>query len=184
MPQKGLMRILSRKDGKGTVSDNRENEIVKLTRVLEFMTARKPEQAKVGEWIRFMHNPGNGHSAYWMQGEIERRVDKYAVAKESGFTRNRFKVKNITVVTTWGDNLDVIPESLTVNLSKNTAWSLGNEIELNTTEENEAIMFEQSDVCGTNDDDDEAAGNKSVKDDEHGASCHTKITPNTNESDS
>ena len=48
MPQKGLMRILSRKDGKGTVSENKENEKVKLTRVLEFMTARKPEQAKVG----------------------------------------------------------------------------------------------------------------------------------------
>ena len=43
------MRILSRKDGKGTVSENKENEKVKLTRELEFMTARKPEQAKVGE---------------------------------------------------------------------------------------------------------------------------------------
>ena len=45
-------------------------------------------------------------------------------------------------------------------------------------------MFEQSDVCGTNDDDDETTGNKSAKDDENGASCRTKITPNTNESDS
>ena len=119
-----------------------------------------------------------------MQGEIERRVDKYAVAKVSGFTRSRFKVKNITVVTTWGDNLDAIPESLTVNLSKNTAWSLGKEIELRTTEENEAIMLEESDICDTNDDEDETAGNKSVKDDENGESCRTKITPNTNESDS
>ena len=48
MPQKGLMRILSRKDGKGTVSDNKENEKVKLTRVLEYIPARKPEQAKIG----------------------------------------------------------------------------------------------------------------------------------------
>ena len=172
------MRILSRKDGKGTVSDDKENEKVKLTKVLEFIPARKPEQAKIGEVIRFMHNPGNGLSAYWMQGEIERRVDKYTVAKESGFTRNRFKVKNLSVINHWGD-LGAIPETLTVNLSKNTAWSLGKEVELRTTEENEAIMLEESDVCGTNDDDDETAGNKSVKDYENGESCHTKITSNT-----
>ena len=66
MPQKGLMRILSRKDGKGTVSDNKENETIKLTKVLEFIPVRKPEQAKIGDWIRFVHNPGNGLSAYWM----------------------------------------------------------------------------------------------------------------------
>ena len=49
MAQKGLMKFLSRKDGKNTVSDNKDNEKVKLTRVLEFVQARKPEQAKLGE---------------------------------------------------------------------------------------------------------------------------------------
>ena len=68
MAQKGLMRILSRKDGKGTVSDDKENEKIKLTKVLEFVPARKPEQTKIGEVIRYMHNPGNGLSAYWIQG--------------------------------------------------------------------------------------------------------------------
>ena len=66
MPQKCLLRTLSRKDGKGTVSDNKENETIKLTKVLKFIPARKPEQAKIGDWIRFVHNPGNGLSAYWM----------------------------------------------------------------------------------------------------------------------
>ena len=47
MAQKGLMRILSRKDGKGTVTNLKENEKVKLTKVLEFVPARKPEQAKI-----------------------------------------------------------------------------------------------------------------------------------------
>ena len=117
MAQKGLMRILSRKDGKGTVSDDKENEKVKLTKVLEFVPARKPEQAKIGEVIRFMHNPGNGLLAYWMQGELEKRVDRYTVAKESGFTRNRFMVKNLTIINYWGD-LCTIPETLTINLSK------------------------------------------------------------------
>ena len=87
MAQKGLMRILSRKDGKSMVSDDKDSEKVKLTRVLEFVPARKPEQAKLGEVVRFMHNPGNGHSAYWMQGTLDSRVDKYSVAKESNFTK-------------------------------------------------------------------------------------------------
>ena len=106
------------------------------------------------------------------------------MAKESGFTKNRFKVKNLSVITQWGDHLDAIPENLTVNLSKNTAWSLGTEVELRTTEEDEAIMLEESDIRDTNDDEEETAGNKSVKDDENGESHRTKITPNTNESDS
>ena len=98
MAQKSLMRILSRKDGKGRVTNKKENAGIKPTKILEFIPARKPEQAKIGEVIRFMHNPGNGLSAYWMQNEIEKRVDKYTVAKESGFTRNRFMVKNLTII--------------------------------------------------------------------------------------
>ena len=98
MAQKSLMRILSRKDGKGTISDNKENERIKLTKVLEFVPARKPEQAKVGELVRFMHNPRNGNSAYWMQGRLERRVGKYDVARQSGFTRNWFKVRELSVI--------------------------------------------------------------------------------------
>ena len=47
MAQKGLMRILSRKDGKGTVSDGKENEKAKVTKVLEFVPASKPEPAKI-----------------------------------------------------------------------------------------------------------------------------------------
>ena len=47
MAQKGLMRILSRKDGKSMVSDDKDSEKVKFTKVLEFVPARKPEQAKL-----------------------------------------------------------------------------------------------------------------------------------------
>ena len=60
MAQKGLMKFLSRKDRKNTVSDNKDNEKVKFTRVLEFVQARKTEQAKLGEVVRFMYNPGDG----------------------------------------------------------------------------------------------------------------------------
>ena len=39
MAQKGLMRILSRKDGKSMVSDDKDSEKVKLTKVLESIGA-------------------------------------------------------------------------------------------------------------------------------------------------
>ena len=74
---------------------------------------------------------------------MEKRLDKYNVAKESKFTRNRFKVTKLSIISYWGEK-GTIPETLTVNLSKNTAWSLGSEIELGTTEENEAIVFEKT----------------------------------------
>ena len=51
MAQKSLMKFLSRKDGRNTVSDNEGNEKVKQTRLLEFVQARKPEQAKIGEIV-------------------------------------------------------------------------------------------------------------------------------------
>ena len=76
MAQRGLLKILSRKDGKGMISNNKDSEKIKVTKVLEFVPARKPEEAKIGEVIRFMHNPGNGLSAYWLQGTIDKRVDK------------------------------------------------------------------------------------------------------------
>ena len=53
MAQKGLMWILSRRDGKSMVSDDKDSEKVKLTKVLEFIPARKPEQTKLGEVVRF-----------------------------------------------------------------------------------------------------------------------------------
>ena len=80
-----------------------------------------------------MHKPGNGRSAYWMQGRLERRVDKYVVSRQSGFTRNRFKVKELSIINHW-EELGDIPERLTVNLTKNTAWSLGIEVEMQAIE--------------------------------------------------
>ena len=155
---------------------------IELPKVFEFVPARKPEQAKIGELVRFMHNPGNGRSAYWMQGRLERRVDNYNVSRQSGFTRNRFKVKELCVVNYWGE-LGDIPERLTVNLSKNTAWSLGNEVEMQTIGKKEAIMLKPSNAYDTNNDDEETA-NKSVKNDvndsvknEPGNKGLMKITP-------
>ena len=161
MAQKGLMRILSRKYGKSMVSDDKDSEKVKFTKVLEFVPARKPEQAKLGEVVRFMYNPGDGQSAYWLQGTLGPRLDKYKVAQKSGFKRNRFTALDLTVVKCWGEN-GTIPETVTVNLSKTTAWSLGEEIELDTTEEDEAFVFEQKEKCDTEDDVDETADDSEI----------------------
>ena len=91
MAQRGLLKMLSRKDGKGMISDNKDGEKIKVTKVLEFVPARRPEDAKIGEVVRFMHNPGNGLSAYWVQGTLDKRVDKYDTAKNNKFRRIALK---------------------------------------------------------------------------------------------
>ena len=65
-------------------------------------------------------------------------------------------MKQLTVVTCLGEKGD-IPETVTVNLSRNTAWSLGTETELTTTEEDEVITFEQGETCDITDEEDETA---------------------------
>ena len=157
MAQKSLMRFLSRKDGKNTISANESNEKVKQTRLLEFVQARKPEQAKIGEIVRFMYYEAGypDTAAYWMQGKLAHRLDKYKVAKASNFARNRFKVEQLKVIICWGTRGE-IPATVTVNLSRSTVWSLGTET-LVTTEEDEVNAFEEGETCETSDETDETA---------------------------
>ena len=98
------------------ISENEGSEKIKVTKVLEFVPARRPEDAKIGEVIRFMYNPGKGLSAYWLQGTINGRVDKYKVEQNSSFRKNRFKVEKLSIINYWGDE-GPLPETLTVNLS-------------------------------------------------------------------
>ena len=67
------------KNGQGLMTGYKEIEKAELTKLLEVIPARKPEQAKIGEVIRFMHHPSNDNSAYWMEGELEEKIDKYTV---------------------------------------------------------------------------------------------------------
>ena len=48
--------------------------------------------------------------------------------RKSEWKMNRFRVDNISVIKHWGD-LKPLPEIITVNLTKETAWSLGKEVE-------------------------------------------------------
>ena len=52
MAQRGMLKILSRKNGKGMISDDKNDEKVKITKVLQFIPETKPEDAKIGETIR------------------------------------------------------------------------------------------------------------------------------------
>ena len=106
------------------ISDDKNSETIKVTKVLQFFSDTQPKDAKLGETIRFMHNPGDGSSVYWIQGTLSKRMNKYDVAKKSGWTKNRFRVNSISVISHWGD-LKPLPETLTINLTKDTAWALG-----------------------------------------------------------
>ena len=124
MAQGGMFKILSKKNGKRMISDDKNNETVKVTKVLQFFSDTKPEDAKLGETIRFMHNPGNGLTVYWLQGTIDKRVDKYEASRSVKWKTNKVRVKSISVINYWGEhNPETLPETLVVNLKRNTAWS-------------------------------------------------------------
>ena len=162
MSQRGIFKILNRKDGKGIVTNAKDDDEIKVTKVLEFIPATKPQDAKEGKTIRFMHNTGDG-SVYWLQGTLEKRMNKYDAARKSGWTRNRFRVGSLSIISHWGDRKP-LPETVTVNLTPNTAWSLGTgtEVDLPTLKEDDlALKLKPSDIpCDNTEDDDRSTGEK------------------------
>ena len=49
---------------------------ITVTKVLQFLTEVEPKEATIKTIVRFLWNPGNGTTLCWMQGEIDKRVDK------------------------------------------------------------------------------------------------------------
>ena len=119
---KTLTSKLCEKEATETSSSN--IHMKKFGNVFKFIPTRRPEQAKIGETISFIYNPENDSSVYWLQGVIEKRIDKYCDAKEAGFTKNRFKIGMIRIINLWG-NYNPLPETFTMNLTKNGLWALG-----------------------------------------------------------
>ena len=72
-----VFKILGRKNGKRTVSDNTGNDTIKVTKMSEFLTEVEPKSAIIGSIVRFMWNPGTRTSLCWVQGEVVTRVDPY-----------------------------------------------------------------------------------------------------------
>ena len=79
-----VFKILRKKNGKRTVSDNTGNDTIKVTKVLEFLTNTEPKNATIGSIVRFMWNPGNGNTLCWLQGEVAGRVDPYKKNTKGG----------------------------------------------------------------------------------------------------
>ena len=73
-------KILNRKNGKGIVTEAKDDDEVKVTKVLEFTPATSQKDAKEGKTVRFMHNMGDG-TVYWLQGTLEKRMTKYKTAE-------------------------------------------------------------------------------------------------------
>ena len=140
-------KILSKKNGKRTVSDDKGNDTIKVTKVLQFLTEVEPKKATIGTIVRFMWNPGNGTTLCWLQGEIDKRVDKYNESKEKKWRTNKVRVKDLKVANYWGDDCpETLPETVVVNLTEKTTWALGTEVTLDTSEEDEALRVELCDI--------------------------------------
>ena len=90
-------KIIGRKNGKKTVSDNSENDVTKITKVLEFLIESDPSAAIIGSLVRFMWNPGTGTSLCWVQGNVAKRVDPYKKARKEKWETIRVTVKDLKI---------------------------------------------------------------------------------------
>ena len=117
-------KFIGRKNGKKTVSDNSENDVTKITKVLEFLTESDPSGATIGSLVRFMWNPGTGTSLCWVQGEVEKRVDPYKKSRKEKWDTNRVIVKNLEIANCWGEEYtQKLPKTMTVDLSRKQTWA-------------------------------------------------------------
>ena len=140
-------KIIGRKDGKKTVSDNSENDVTKITKVLEFLTEAEPSTAIIGSLVRFMWNPGTGTSLCWVQGEVEKRVDPYKKSRKEKWDTNRVVVKNLEIANCWGEEYtQKLPKTMIVDLSRKQTWALGTEVTLDTNGESEAFEVDMDKI--------------------------------------
>ena len=140
-------KIIGRKNGKKTVSDNSEKDVTKITKVLEFLTEAEPSTAIIGSLVRFMWNPGTGTSLCWVQGEVEKRVDPYKKSRKEKWDTNRVVVKNLEIANCWGEEYtQKLPKTMVVDLSRKQTWALGTEVTLETNGESEAFEVDMDKI--------------------------------------
>ena len=88
---------MRKKDGKGIVTDTEDGKDVKVTKLMEFIEASEPKQAKIGVKIRFMHDLEG--TVYWLEGVIEDRLTKYKKAYKLRFAENFFRIGSLKIIT-------------------------------------------------------------------------------------
>ena len=135
-----VFKILGKRNGKKTVRNNTGNDVIKVTKMLEFLDEVEPRSAIIGSIVRFMWIPGTGTSLCWVQGEVETRLDPNKKARKESWNTNRVKVKNLEIANCWGmEYTKKLPKTMVVDLSRRQAWALGTEVTLDTKEEDEDI---------------------------------------------
>ena len=96
---------------------------------------------------------------------------KHKTAEGCKFTKNRFIVGNLSIISHWGVQKP-LPETLTINLTPNAAWSMGTEINLSSLKDDElALEIELGDSpCDNIEDDNDVARSQPMQDDKKGVS--------------
>ena len=114
-----------------TVSDNSENDVIKDTTTLEFLTKAKPRAATIGSLVRFMWNPGTGTSLCWVQGKICKRIDSFKKSRKEIWDSNRVVIQNLVIIDRWGEErIEKLPKSMIVDLQQSKFWAQGTEVTL------------------------------------------------------
>ena len=65
-------KIIGKKDGKRTVSDNPDNEDTRVTSALKFLLEADPGAVSKGTTIRFLWDPKTGDTFCWIQGDVSK----------------------------------------------------------------------------------------------------------------
>ena len=126
-----VFKILGKRDGKRTVSDNAGKDVAKVTKI-------EPSRATIGSIVRFMWNPGTETTLCWVQGEVEKRVDPYKKSQKEKWNINRVKIKNLKIVEYWGEEYTKkLPKTMAVDLTKQQTWARGTEVTLQKDEDEE-----------------------------------------------
>ena len=137
-------KILSRKNGKGTVTEADDDNEVKATKLMEFIEASDAKESKKGITIRFMHDLGQG-TVYWLKGKVEERLTKQKKAIRLKYAENFFRIGSLKVINSWGEDPKPLPATVCSNLTSNVGWTIGIEVLL-PTDDNSAIEIKPSDI--------------------------------------
>ena len=140
-------KIIGKKDGKRTVSDNPDNEDTKVTSAVKFLLEADPGAVSKGTTIRFLWDPKTGDTFCWIQGDVSEASNSNKKAKKDKVESNKVTVKNLVLVECWGEEYTKkLPKTMTIELNRQQTWALGTEATLDTEEENEAVQIDMNSI--------------------------------------
>ena len=127
---------------KEPLTDTEDGKDVKATKLMEFIEASHPKEAKIGVKIRFMHDLEG--TVHWLEGIIEDRLTKYKKAQKLKLAENFFRMGKLKIITSWGDEPKTLSATVCTNLTWNVGWSKATAVL--PTDENSATEIRPSDI--------------------------------------